>query len=347
LSAADYGGEKWVPRDHNIRVDINVLIKTDSPIPSSQITPQSTYCRRRELIKAAGLGSLGLMAPGAVLAAYEPDALAYQAVNPESSNGFHTSEKLTPFEDATRYNNFYEFGTDKSDPAKYGQDFKVSPWTLKIEGEVEKPLTLGFEDVLSRMQLEERVYRLRCVEAWSMVLPWVGFSLADWIKSFKPTSRAKYVEFTTLYAPEQMRGQRSRSSTIDWPYREGLRIDEAMNPLSFMAVGLYGKEVLPQNGAPLRLVVPWKYGFKSIKSIVKIRFTERQPATTWENIAPSEYGFYANVNPQVSHPRWSQAHERRLPSSLFKVNRIPTEMFNGYGEQVAHLYDGMNLRKYY
>jgi sulfoxide reductase catalytic subunit YedY len=247
----------------------------------------------------------------------------------------------------TSYNNFYEFGTGKDDPARNAGSLITDPWSVTVEGECETQGSFNLEDILKSMPLEERIYRLRCVEAWSMVIPWIGFPLADLIKRFKPLSSAKYVEFTTLEAPKQMIGQRSRFSTIDWPYVEALRIDEAMNPLTLMAVGLYG-EVLPkQNGAPLRLVIPWKYGFKSIKSIVKIRFTETPPINTWQAIAPREYGFYANVNPEVSHPRWSQAKERRLPSGLFSANRIETQMFNGYGEQVAHLYKGMDLRKNY
>lgn len=330
----------------NAGTDSRVLIKTTTSIPSSEITPADVYRRRREFLKLAAWGSAGLMLPGAGFAATGA-ALNYQAVAREPGSGVYTDEPLTPYEDATRYNNFYEFGTDKADPARYSADFRTRPWTVKVDGEVEKPLTLGFEDILAAMPLEERIYRLRCVEAWSMVLPWVGFPLADWIKTMRPTSKAKFVEFTTVYAPDQMPGQRSRSSIIDWPYVEGLRIDEAVNPLAFIAVGLYGKELPAQNGAPLRLLVPWKYGFKSIKSIVRVRFTERQPDTSWATLAPREYGFYANVNPNVSHPRWSQAYERRLPSSLFNPNRRPTEMFNGYGEQVAYLYSGMDLKRYY
>ncbi|MCL4104304.1 UNVERIFIED_CONTAM: hypothetical protein GTU68_047266 [Idotea baltica] len=256
-------------------------------------------------------------------------------------------EKLTPETDVTSYGNFYEFGTDKGDPAKYAHEMSVDPWSIEIEGEVAKPGKLHLEDILSGFDLEERIYRLRCVEAWSMVVPWVGFPLSSLLARFEPTSKAKYVEFRTLYNSRQMRGTRSFTSIIDWPYREGLRIDEAMNPLTLMSVGLYGKTLPNQNGAPIRLVVPWKYGFKSIKSIVKIRLTERKPDTSWEMLAPREYGFYANVNPDVDHPRWSQAHERRLPSTLFRPNRIATAKFNGYGEQVAHLYSGMDLKKYY
>jgi sulfoxide reductase catalytic subunit YedY len=262
-------------------------------------------------------------------------------------SGFSTKEPRTPFEDVTRYNNFYEFGTDKGDPASYAHEMSVDPWTLQVTGEVEKPGQLDLDDIQSSFSLEERIYRLRCVEAWSMVVPWVGYSLADLLRRFQPTSRAKYVKFYTLNDRTQMRGQRSYTSIVDWPYVEGLRMDEAMHPLTFMSVGLYGKVLPNQNGAPIRLVVPWKYGFKSIKSIVKIELTERRPKTSWEKIASDEYGFYANVNPDVDHPRWSQRSERRLPSTLFTPNRIETRMFNGYQEQVADLYKGMDLRKLY
>jgi sulfoxide reductase catalytic subunit YedY len=248
------------------------------------------------------------------------------------------------------HNNFYEFGAQKHQPAELSQGFKVNPWQLKISGEVENPLTLDYDDLYSSFDLEERIYRLRCVEAWSMVVPWIGFSLADLVKKAKPTSKAKYLAFETLHDPQQMPGQRSRrlGGGIDYPYLEGLRIDEAMNPLALMSVGLYGKTLPPQNGAPIRLVVPWKYGFKSIKSVVGIKFVEKQPPTTWNILAANEYGFYANVNPAVDHPRWSQASERRITTGgIFAQNRIATLPFNGYGEEVAGLYSGMNLRKYY
>ena len=236
---------------------------------------------------------------------------------------------------------------NKDDPARYSEAMSIDPWSITIEGAVEKPGTFALEDILSKIDLEERIYRLRCVEAWSMVIPWIGFPLADLIKQFQPLSNAKYVQFVTLNRPSEMRGLRSRTSIIDWPYVEGLRIDEAMNPLTFLATGLYGRQLPKQNGAPIRLVVPWKYGFKSIKSIVKIRFLEKQPATSWNTLQSSEYGFYANVNPDVEHPRWSQKSERRLPSTFFSPNRMLTEPFNGYGEQVASLYSGMDLRKFY
>ena len=330
-----------------------MLIKPAVDIPSSEITSYSAYLNRRKFMQqsTAALAAMSLVSTAGALETHPgkplnlgPDWLKNQVAG-ASDTAFGKGEKLTPYRDVTSYNNFYEFGTGKDDPAKNAGSLITDPWSITIEGECEKLGTFNFEDILKSMPLEERIYRLRCVEAWSMVIPWVGFPLAELIKRFKPLSTAKYVEFTTLEAPKQMIGQRSRFSTIDWPYIEALRIDEAMNPLTLMAVGLYG-EILPkQNGAPIRLVVPWKYGFKSIKSIVKIRFTEKPPINTWQAIAPREYGFYANVNPEVSHPRWSQAKERRLPSGLFSVNRIPTQMFNGYGEQVAHLYKGMDLRK--
>jgi sulfoxide reductase catalytic subunit YedY len=257
---------------------------------------------------------------------------------------------LTPEVKVVSHNNFYEFGAQKHQPAELSQGFKVNPWQLKISGEVENPLTLDYDDLYSSFDLEERIYRLRCVEAWSMVVPWIGFSLADLVKKAKPTSKAKYLAFETLHDPQQMPGQRSRrlGGGIDYPYLEGLRIDEAMNPLALMSVGLYGKTLPPQNGAPIRLVVPWKYGFKSIKSVVGIKFVEKQPPTTWNILAANEYGFYANVNPAVDHPRWSQASERRITTGgIFAQNRIATLPFNGYGEEVAGLYSGMNLRKYY
>lgn len=326
-----------------------MLIRQAPDIPSSEITPESVYLKRRQFlggaVAAAGLTLMG--SAGSANASEKLDKLDFKPASKESPAGYFTGEALTPYDDVKRYNNFYEFGTDKGDPAKYAEALTTDPWSVAIEGEVAKPGVYHLEDILGRVDLHERVYRLRCVEAWSMVIPWVGFSLADLIRQFEPTSKAKYVAFETLYRPDEMRGQRSRFSSIEWPYVEGLRMDEAMHPLTLLAVGLYGKELPNQNGAPIRLVVPWKYGFKSIKSIVKIRFTEQQPPTSWNRLQPSEYGFYANVNPAVDHPRWSQKFERRLPSSFFSPNRIPTEPFNGYAEQVASLYAGMNLKKFY
>ena len=317
-----------------------------SRISSSEITPESIYTGRRRFI-AGALGSalLGFSAPQLAVAAQNLSLT--NSRRSSSISPFSTSEELTPYKDVTRHNNFYEFGVDKSDPSKYSSELSVEPWSVKVEGEVEKPGTYHLEDLVKPHALEERIYRLRCVEAWSMVIPWLGFPLADLIKRLKPTSAAKYVFFETLYRPSELRGQRSSFSSIKWPYVEGLRMDEAINPLTFMAVGLYGKELPNQNGAPLRLVVPWKYGFKSIKSIVKIKFLTVRKLTSWEAIAPGEYGFYANVNPNVDHPRWSQKIERRLPGRLFNRNTRKTEMFNGYGEYVAQLYTGMDLSKYY
>ncbi len=322
------------------------------PIPSSDITPESVYLRRRELMRAAGLGvsALALGTGQKASAAENGGGLEGQRQALEFSPSEALpgeQDKLTPYRDVTGYNNFYEFGTDKDDPARYAHEMTTAPWSVEVGGLVAKPGKLHLEDILGGFDLEERIYRLRCVEAWSMVIPWIGFPLADLLKRFEPTSEARYVEFRTLYRPKQMRGTRSFTSIIDWPYREGLRLDEAMHPLTLMAVGLYGKTLPNQNGAPLRLVVPWKYGFKSIKSIVSIRLTAQQPATSWGMLAPQEYGFYANVNPEVDHPRWSQKYERRLPSTLFKPNRIPTQLFNGYAEQVADLYRGMDLGKFY
>jgi methionine sulfoxide reductase catalytic subunit len=319
-------------------------------ISSSEITPESIFLRRREFMKAAGL----LAAPVAAGLTFDAAAAAGTGGKPlnfqragEGPATFTTSEAQTPFADTSAYCNFYEFGTDKSDPARYAHEMTTEPWSIEVSGEVGRPGKLNLEDVLQRYDLEERIYRLRCVEAWSMVVPWVGFPLASLLQDFEPTSKAKYVAFETLYRPEEMRGTRSFASTIDWPYREGLRMDEAMHPLTILSVGMYGKTLPNQNGAPIRLVVPWKYGFKSIKSVVRIRLTEKQPATSWQTSNRREYGFYSNVNPDVDHPRWSQKYERRLPSSLFSPNRIATQHFNGYQEQVGNLYAGMDLRKYF
>ena len=347
-----------------------MLIKSAPDIHPSEITPESVYRNRRQFMKdAMGLGVVagaGLTIPGFAAAA-PGDALRARAptdmqrsapadwwqgkfdsiLAADRDGPFATDEDLTPYQDVVTYNNFYEFGTDKEDPHRRSGGFQVDPWSVAIEGEVNKPGVYDLEDIVNPHTLEERIYRLRCVERWSMVIPWVGFPLADLIKRFEPTSKAKYVAFETLVDPEQMPAQRSRFSIIDWPYREGLRMDEAMHPLTFLAVGLYGDYMPPQNGAPIRLVVPWKYGFKSIKSIVKIRFTEEEPPTSWSMMQPNEYGFYANVNPEVHHPRWRQDMETRLPRTLFSFSRIPTQMFNGYGDQVAHLYEGMDLSRYY
>lgn len=317
-------------------------------IASSEITPESVYLRRRQFMRAAGVAALPLLGGGAHTAqAARTGGAPLDFGRPPPDGGLRTDEALTPLDDVTAYCNFYEFGTDKGDPERYAHEMTTDPWSIQVDGEVARPGKLNLEDILGSFDLQERVYRLRCVEAWSMVVPWVGFELAALLRRFEPTSKARYVSFETLYRRGEMRGTRSFTSTIDWPYREGLRMDEAMHPLTILAVGLYGKTLPNQNGAPVRLVVPWKYGFKSIKSIVRISLSEKQPYTTWQALAPREYGFYANVNPQVDHPRWSQASERRLPSSLFKPNRIATRMFNGYGEQVAGLYKGMDLARDY
>ena len=314
-------------------------------IASSEITPESAWLNRRSLIKAAA-ANVGLAATGETLAQATPLRDLTYAASAEGTV-FKAPEALTPYEAATSYNNFYEFGTDKSDPARYAEAMTTDPWEIKVGGLVNKPGKLHLEDVLSGFDLEERIYRFRCVEAWSMVVPWIGFPLSALLERFEPMSDAKFVEFKTLYRRGEMRGTRSFTSVIDWPYREGLRMDEAMNPLTLMTIGLYGKTLPNQSGAPLRLITPWKYGFKNIKSIVEINVTDRQPKTSWQDLAPQEYGFYANVNPEVNHPRWSQGWERRLPSSLFNPNRIRTQIFNGYGEQVAGLYKGMDLARYY
>lgn len=307
-----------------------MLIGKPSDIKPSEITPRDLYLDRRGLL--AGAGALGLGAAFPAAAA----TLTY-AKSPLSTTG----EALTPLKDVTTYNNYYEFGTDKADPAKHAGKLKTDPWTVKIDGEVAKPADYALEDLLKGIALEERIYRLRCVEGWSMVIPWVGFSLSEVIKRAEPTSTAKFVEFTTVAEKSQMWGL--GLPYLDWPYREGLRMDEAMHPLTILAVGLYGETLPNQNGAPLRLVVPWKYGFKYAKSIVRIRFTETQPATAWNTANPEEYGFYSNVNPAVDHPRWSQARERRIG----EFSRRPTLMFNGYADQVSSLYFGMDLKKYY
>ncbi len=302
----------------------------------SQTTDESIYVNRRKLIKAGIIGSASLLASNS-MALSLPKA---------TENSEFLIDELTSEKDATTYNNFYEFGLSKSDPVENAKDFKTEPWTVEVDGLCENKGTFDLEKLISNFSLEERIYRMRCVEAWSMVIPWTGFKLADLIKYCKPLSSAKYVYFETLYDPKQMPGQKGRS--IPWPYREGLRMDEAMNELTLMAVGMYGKQLPNQNGAPLRLVTPWKYGFKGIKSIVKIKFLDKQPINSWQAIAPQEYGFYANVNPEVDHPRWSQATERRITGGFSLFNsRIKTQMFNGYSDYVASMYKGMDLTKLY
>lgn len=305
------------------------------PVRSSEITPKHIYLSRRDFMKAATVAT-----GAALLTACAPSA-ADEVQNlkpaPTSSATDELGDPVNTYDDITNYNNYYEFTTDKQGVAELARDFTVRPWTVEVGGLVNKPMTFGIDDLLKKFQQEERIYRLRCVEAWSMVIPWEGFTLASLLNAVEPTSDAKYVRFETVYRPEEMRGQ--KSELYPWPYQEGLRLDEAMHDLTFLATGLYGEPNVPQNGAPLRLVVPWKYGFKSIKSIVKIELVTEQPSTLWNAIAPNEYGFYSNVNPDVDHPRWSQATERRIG----ELNRRATLPFNGYGEQVAALYDGMDL----
>lgn len=314
-----------------------MLIKKPADIAASEITDVEIYLQRRKFLTS----SFSLAAAATLFTSDKVLANNTKKLNFKKNDQFSLSEKPTDFDKITNYNNFYEFGTDKYSPAKYAQALTTDPWSVLIEGEVEKPGKIHMEDILKQHQLEERIYRLRCVERWSMVVPWIGFPLANLIKQVKPTSKAKYVEFETLHRPEEMIGQ--KRSVLDWPYVEGLRMDEAVNPLTILAVGLYGDVMPKQNGAPLRLVVPWKYGYKSIKSIVKIRFTEKEPVSSWMKSAPNEYGFYSNVNPEVDHPRWSQSKERRIGEFL----KRDTLMFNGYAEQVASLYKGMDLKKHY
>jgi len=321
-----------------------MLIKKPETIKSSEITDQAIYLKRRQFIQGSGLLGIGVAASIAGLPWVNSswaEELPRQRFSDLGQSSFSSDEKLTDFDDASSYNNFYEFGTRKSDPKEHAQSFVPRPWSVTVDGACDKPGTYDLEDFLRPHALEERIYRLRCVEAWSMVIPWVGFSLGDALKRFQPTSKARYVAFYTLHDSERMPGQKRR--VLEWPYREGLRMDEAMHPLAMLAVGMYGAELPNQNGAPLRLVVPWKYGFKSIKSIVRISFTEEQPVCTWNQVQPSEYGFYSNVNPQVDHLRWSQKKERRIGNWL----KQETLMFNGYADQVGSLYRGMDLKKYF
>ncbi|MEJ2553006.1 MAG: protein-methionine-sulfoxide reductase catalytic subunit MsrP [Gammaproteobacteria bacterium] len=313
-------------------------VKQRNEVRPSEITPQGLYLDRRRFLR---LGAAGAVAAAVLSGAPWERAWAGAKLANVVKGPYNAKDELTPYESITTYNNFYEFGTDKEDPSRLAGSLRPRPWKIVVDGEVAKPGTFDIDDLVRPYPVQERIYRLRCVEAWSMVIPWDGFPLGDLLKQFEPTSRAKFVRFETLYDPTQFPGQ--RRSVLDWPYVEGLRIDEAMHPLTLLAVGLYG-EVLPnQDGAPLRLVVPWKYGFKSIKSIVKISLVENMPLNTWHKTAPHEYGFYANVNPHVDHPRWSQARERRI-GDFFKRDTL---MFNGYADQVASLYTGMDLRKYF
>ncbi|MYD43560.1 MAG: protein-methionine-sulfoxide reductase catalytic subunit MsrP [Gammaproteobacteria bacterium] len=307
---------------------------------SSEITPANVYHSRRKILMSTGALASAAALPTTALPSDWIEERGYKPHEPAPLLD------ITPKPYTTQYNNFYEFGTDKEDPARYAEAMTIEPWSVEISGLVAKPGTYALEDVLAGIDLEERIYRLRCVEAWSAVIPWVGFPVSKLLAKYEPLEAAKYVKFTTHLNRDEMRGTRSFFSSIDFPYIEGLRLDEASNDLAIFAVGMYGDELLNQNGAPLRLVVPWKYGFKSIKSIVKIELTKRQPPTTWNMSAPQEYGFYSNVNPEVDHPRWSQAQERVLGAGLFARNQ-PTLMFNGYAEDVAGMYDGMNLRRNY
>ncbi len=323
-----------------------MLIKRSSDIPSSENTDKKVYLNRREFIRAATgtvVAAGGVLGSGALLGAAQPAPHGRKLENVKKSpfSLDETVEKPNKWEEITTYNNYYEFGIDKDSPSMLARNLKPEPWTVTVDGECNKKAAWHLEDILKGQTLEERIYRHRCVEAWSMVIPWVGFPLSDLIKKCEPTAKAKYIEFTTLYDPKQMPGV--RSTVLRWPYVEGLRMDEAMHPLTILVVGLYGEVVPNQDGAPLRLAVPWKYGFKHVKSIVKIKFVEKQPMNTWQDQAPSEYGFYANVNPTVDHPRWTQATERRIGEFF----RRKTLMFNGYGDQVASLYSGMDLRKNY
>ncbi|MEP0071984.1 MAG: protein-methionine-sulfoxide reductase catalytic subunit MsrP [Marinomonas sp.] len=328
-----------------------IRVKKASDCSESEVTDESVYLNRRQFMKVTGGAVLGAGTIGSVSAALQggnplvPSSSLAPAFQNIIETPYGADEKAAPFDVATSYNNFYEFGYGKNDPKERAAQLQTSPWTITVEGEAEKTGVFNLEDIIKESMLEERIYRLRCVEAWSMVIPWVGVSLGDVLKRFAPTSKAKYVYFETLYDPKQMPGQNGNG--LDWPYREGLRIDEAMNPLALLAVGMYGSVLPNQNGAPVRLVLPWKYGFKSIKSIVKIRFVETMPETTWSMLAPSEYGFYANVNPNVDHPRWTQKQERRLPSGVLFPNVIETKMFNGYEDEVASLYSGMDLSRFY
>jgi sulfoxide reductase catalytic subunit YedY len=324
--------------------------KRSAEPPATEITSEALYLRRRELIKNAALGTVTATGVGGALLGLlgdarrprseaKPTPTVRLAVTAPTQPRAPIGEALTPYADVTTYNNFYEFGADKADPAERAGTLRTRPWSIAIDGDVKRPQVVDIDTLLKWFPVQERIYRMRCVEAWSMVIPWLGFPLAELVRRVEPTSRAKYVAFETLVDPEQMPGQ--RESVLDWPYVEGLRIDEATHPLTLLAVGLYGKTLPGQNGAPIRLVVPWKYGFKGIKSIVRIRFTDKQPPTTWNLAAPSEYGFHANVNPEVDHPRWTQRTERRIG----ELERRITLPFNGYGEEVAGLYAGLDLRR--
>lgn len=315
-----------------------MLIRRPSDIRSSEITPRAAYLGRREFMLGAAALGMSAMAPAGAF------AVPLQAAKSPLST---TDESLTSLKDISSYNNFYEFGTDKGDPAKNAHTLKTKPWTVKVDGLAGKPADYDLDDLIKSIPLEERIYRMRCVEGWSMVIPWVGVPLSAVLARIEPQSSAKFVSFETLVRPTEMLGQRGLFQALPWPYVEGLRLDEAMHPLTILAVGLYGETLPNQNGAPIRLVVPWKYGFKSIKSISRISLTDKQPGTSWQRQNPGEYGFYSNVNPKVDHPRWSQATERRIGEGGLLVKRRPTLPFNGYGEQVASLYSGLDLKANY
>jgi sulfoxide reductase catalytic subunit YedY len=319
-----------------------MLIRRSPDSTYADVTPKAVYLNRRKLLTGMGLAGVAAVVGKGLLDLLLPGRSVYAGTKLQTVKGpFNTDEKITPFNDVTHYNNFYEFGSDKGDPAKNAQNFRTSPWTVSVEGEVAKPRKFTMEEILQLAPLEERIYRHRCVERWSIVVPWIGYSFHTLIKLVEPTPKAKYVAFESFYDLKQM--PQSRGTGLDYPYVEGLRLDEAMNPLALLCVGMYGETLPNQDGAPVRMVIPWKYGFKSIKSIVKVKFVKGEPTTTWNRMAPNEYGFYSNVNPSVDHPRWSQAKERRL-GEIFMRNTL---MFNGYGDQVASLYAGMNLKRDY
>jgi methionine sulfoxide reductase catalytic subunit len=319
-----------------------MLIRRSPDLTYADVTPQSVYLNRRNFLRGMGIAGVAAVAGTRLLDLIGPSQHVYAGTKLTTVKGpFNTDEKITPYNDVTHYNNFYEFGADKSDPAKNAQNFQTSPWKVSVEGEVAKPRTFTMDEILKLAPLEERIYRHRCVEAWSIVVPWIGFPLSTLIQLVEPTAKAKYVAFQSFYDAKQM--PKSQGTGLEYPYLEGLRLDEALHPLTLLSVGMYGETLPNQDGAPVRMVIPWKYGFKSIKSIVKIKFVKGEPATTWSRSAPREYGFYSNVNPAVDHPRWSQAKERRL-GEFFRRNTL---MFNGYGDQVANLYAGMDLKKNY
>ena len=320
-----------------------MLLRKKPDLTYADVTPKEVYLNRRKFLKAAGLTGASILAGRGLWELTEPSsqALAGTKLNVASKSPFSTTEKQNTYDDVTHYNNYYEFGVDKTEPAKNAGTLKTYPWTVSIEGEVKNRRQISIDEILKLAPLEERIYRHRCVEAWSIVVPWIGYSFSEIIKIAEPTPKAKYVAFETFYDQRQM--PLAKYAGIDFPYVEGLRLDEAMNPLALLCVGMYGETLANQDGAPVRMILPWKYGFKSVKSLVKIRFTKDEPSTTWSRLAPNEYGFYANVNPHVDHPRWSQARERRL-GEFFKRETL---MFNGYGDQVASLYNGMDLKKYY